>query len=262
MITLVNILTESHLTDHYKDRKAERGTITDIELPKAAYGEYNVEEAKQKIIQALQSKLDSQLSEIESKDYKTSNTYNVGVCALLPILISDGKKHGVKMITGEGAKDGGTIFLVIIMDEALITMYPTTASSQKDIEAKIDEHTKREHRDNNKEAKALIPQSSVYEIDLDELFGKEKEKEQVAKTPMEDLDYKVRTDYRVGATFSHKQYGDGEIVATSSGSKGVGDARGVVDWIKVKYKKPFLKGGKLENERIFKGLYTTIYYKQ
>lgn len=261
MITLADILTEAHLTDHYRDRKAERGTIIDIQLPKAAYGEYNVEQAKEKIIDALQSKLNSELSDIEGKRYEVSGNYNVGVCALMPILISGGNKYKITMVTGEGSKDRGTVFLVIVMDDSLITMYPTTASSFKEIEEKIDDHTKREHPDNNKEAKALIPQSSVYQIDLDQLFGKEKEREQDIKVNKEDLDYKIRTDYRVGATFSHKKYGDGVITATSAGSKGTGDARGVVDWIKVKYDKPFLKGGKLENEREFKPVYTTIYFK-
>ena len=113
-------------------------------------------------------------------------------------------------------------------------------------------------KDEGKEFKVLSPPSHVYEIDLDELMGKEKEKKGPTLIDPSTLPYKLRTDYRVGANskFEHKDYGTGVIVATSAGSGGKGDSRGIVDWIDVKYPKEFLKGGKFTDIRRFEKIYT------
>jgi hypothetical protein len=249
-------LKEAEQTNHYKERKVERGTIAGIEMAKAAYGEYNVEETNQKLIPFLQTKLNQKLAEVEGRDFEVSNNFNLGVCVLMPILVSGDKKYKITMVTNGDEK--GTFYLAILMNNALITMYPTNASGTKEVESTITDHTKREYPDNNKDAKALFPESSIVEINIDELYGKEVKKAGEQKASEDTLDYKVRTDYRVGTTFDHKQFGPGKIVAADKGGKAGPDGR--IDWVDVKYAKPFMKGGKLQDTRRFNNILTSAYF--
>ena len=249
-------LAEAILTKHYNDRKAERGTITSVEVQKAAYGEYDVEETNQKLVPFLQTKLNQKLAEVEEKSFGVSKNNNLGVCVFMPILINGDKKYKITMNTESG--DKGNYYLAIVMDDALITIYPTSAAGTAEVESAIDDHTKRENPNNTKSSKAIFPQSAIVEINIDELYGKEIEKAGEEKTSEETLDYKVRTDYRVGATFDHKQFGPGKVVAAAgSGKAGV---NGMVDWIDVKYAKPFMKGGKLQDTRRFTNILTAAYF--
>ena len=249
-------LAEAILTKHYNDRKAERGTITNVEVQKAAYGEYDVEETNQKLIPLLQAKLDEKLTEIEAKDFPISTNYNVGLCAFMPILINGDSKHKIKMTVTNG--DEGTFYLDILTDNKLVTIYPMSATSTKEVEEVVHNHTKRKYPENNKDVKVLFPQSSIVEINIDELYGKEVKKAGEQKVSQDVLDYKVRTDYRVGATFDHKQFGPGKIVAADKGGKAGPDGR--IDWVDVKYAKPFMKGGKLQDVRRFNNILTAAYF--
>ena len=249
-------LAEAILTKHYNDRKAERGTITNVEVQKAAYGEYDVEETNQKLVPFLQTKLNQKLAEVEEKSFGVSKNNNLGVCVFMPILINGDKKYKITMNTESG--DKGNYYLAIVMDDALITIYPTSAAGTAEVESAIDDHTKRENPNNTKSSKAIFPQSAIVEINIDELYGKEIEKAGEEKTSEETLDYKVRTDYRVGATFDHKQFGPGKVVAAAGGGKA--GVNGMVDWIDVKYAKPFMKGGKLQDVRRFNNILTAAYF--
>jgi hypothetical protein len=249
-------LKEAEQTNHYKERKVERGTIAGVEIAKAAYGEYNKEETDQKLIPFLQTKLNQKLAEVEGRDFDVSKNYNLGVCVFMPILITGEAKHRITMLTEGG--DRGTFYLAILMNNALITMYPTSATGTKEVESTINDHTKREYPDNNKDSKALFPESSIVEIHIDELYGKEVKKAGEQKATEDTLDYKVRTDYRVDATFDHKQYGPGKIIAADKGGKAGPDGR--IDWIEVKYPKPFMKGGKLQDTRRFNNILTKAYF--
>ena len=249
-------LAEAILTRHYNDRKAERGTIASLEIAKAAYGEYDKEETDKKLIPLLQAKLDEKLTEIEGKEFEASNKYNLGLCAFMPLLINGDSKHKIKMTATNG--EDGIFYLDILIDNKLITIYPTNAINTREVEDKVYEHAKREYPDNNKDAKALFPQSSIVEINIDELYGKEVKKAGEQKVSQDVLDYKVRTDYRVGATFDHKQFGPGKIVAADKGGKAGPDGR--IDWVDVKYAKPFMKGGKLQDTRRFNNILTATYF--
>jgi len=74
-------------------------------------------------------------------------------------------------------------------------------------------------------------------------------------TPNE-LPYKIKTIYRPGTNFTHNKFGTGTITAASS--YGNPDSRGMVDWIEVKYDRPYLVGGQLKDTRRFEKLYTSI----
>ena len=248
-------LKEAEETNHYQERKKERGTIIDIELPDAAYQGRSVEEVKAKLIPILQARLDKRLAYVEGMDLGMSNNINLGLVVFTPILSKGDKIVPIKMVCDNGA---GYYYLVIAANNKLLTMYPgskKTAELAKDVE----EHIKRERPDDVRPPKADVLSGHVYKIDIDGNEVKDVEdKPQVEKVPEEALNYKVRTDYRVGATFNHSQYGPGKIVAAAGGGKA--GTRGVVDWIEVKYDRPFLKGGKLQDTRRFDGILTAAYF--
>jgi hypothetical protein len=248
-------LKEAKLTDHYQERKAERGTIVDIELPEALYGGRSVEEVKAKLIPILQAKLDQRLAHVEAMDLGMSNNINLGLVVFTPVIANNDKLAPIKMISENGS---GHYYLVIAANNALLTMYPGSKKIA-DLEKDVEEHIKRERPDDVRPAKADTLSGFIYKIDIDGNEVKDVEKKPEVKKASEDsLEYKVRTDYRVGATFDHKQFGPGKVVAAASGGKA--GTNGVVDWIEVKYQQPFLKGGKLQDTRRFDNVLTAAYF--
>ena len=260
MTKLISILKEAIQTQHYKERKAERGTILGVKLPKEAYGEYSVEEKNKKLFPVLQAELDNRFKDLESKDILMSEKYNLGVGFFIPVLQNKDKRYKIIMDTASEVKNEGYMYLAIVSDNTLITAYPTMLTNAQEIESKIQAHVLKNKAIADREPKAYFPQNAMFTVDIDELYGK-KEKPAEHKVTEEELDYKVRTDYRIGAQFDHKTYGKGKIVATSSGSKGIGDSRGIVPWVDVEFSKPYMKAGKLEKVRRFNNVYTTIYFK-
>ena len=249
---------EAALTTHYKERKAERGIITSVTLPKEAYGTYNAQETNAKLIPILQSELDKRFTEIEKLEFNISKNYNLGYRFFMPVIASGETKYPVRMDTSKG---NGHYYFAIIMDGAIVTVM--LSSKTKDgLLDQITEHVKREQPDNTKDPKVMSTENFVYEIDIDLLYGMQKERPKEKKTSEEDLSYKVRADYRVGAIFTDKEFGKGKIVATSSGVKGTGDSKGEVEWVDVDYKeRPTLKGGKLiPTYKRFRNVKTSTYY--
>lgn len=260
MIKLINILLELAQSQHYVDRKGERGTIVDIKLPDEAYGEYDKKEAKQKIIPALQQELNKRFSMLEEADYQVSMQKNVAVKFFNPVITRDLKEYKVLMITGEGTKDKGYCYLAFVIDNNLATIYPTVADTPQEIKDVVNDHEKRELK-NGREAAVFLPKTADVKIDLDSLFGKEKQK--AAKKDINELPYVPKTDYRVDQPFQHKQYGEGIIINTKAFDKPAGkranpDSRGMIEWIEVRYKKPDGTGTMTVRH---KDVYSSIYFK-
>lgn len=237
MIKLAEILLELAQSKHYKERKGQRGTILDVRLPDEAYGDYNKKEAKEKLIPTLQRELDSRYSTLEGADYQASMQKNVGVRFFNPIVVKDLKEYPVLMITGEGPKDKGYCFLAFVIDNELTTNYPSVATSAQDIAEKIKEHEKNELK-NGREPAVFLPKTADVKIDLDELFGKEKEK--ASKVDIDTIDYVVRGDYRVGVPFQQEpfdsKYGPGKVKSADKGGKAGVDGR--LDWVEIEHPKP------------------------
>ena len=261
MIKLATILVEAIQSQHYKERKAERGIILGVKLPKEAYGEYGVEETNNKLVTILQAELDRRFTDIESRDFLLSDKYNLGLGFFIPVLQNKDKRYKINMETQAQARGKGYMYLAILANNTLVTTYVTDVTSAEEVEKLIQQHTERNNIETGRKPKAYFPQNATFIVDIDELYGK-KEKPAEYRVSQEDLDYKVRTDYRTGAQFDHKTFGKGKIVDTSSGSKGIGDSRGIVAWVDVKFDKPYMKGGKLEYIRRFNNVFTTIYFKK
>jgi hypothetical protein len=248
-------LNEAGLTDHYRKRKAQRGTILDIEIPQAAIGDRNLKDVKSKLIPILQAKLDQRLSHVESMELGASNNVNLGLVVFVPVIAVGEKSLPIKMVSGNGS---GYYYLVIAANNALLTMYPGSKKTAE-LENDVEYHVKRERPDDVRPPKAEMLSGYVFKIDIDGNEVRDVEKKpEIEKASEDTLEYKVRTDYRVGATFDHNQFGPGKIVAADKGGKAGPDGR--IDWIDVKYTKPFMKGGKLQDVRRFNNILTAAYF--
>ena len=254
------MLWEAIESDHYLERKAERGTIESINIPNPQiYGEYNKDETNKKLILLLQEELNKRFITLENTDFGISGEYNLGVVFFMPVLVNGNQKSQIKMTTT--SRDVGIFYLSIVISNKLITVYPEIHYSESNIENSITSHLKREGKDNGKPSKAHRISNYLYEIDIAKVHGEEKEKTYtVSKTEKteEDFDYEIRTDYRIGSTFKHKKYGSGKVVAVAGGGKG--GANGIVDWVEVQYDKPYVKGGKILKTREFKNIVTKAFF--
>lgn len=253
-------LWEAIQTKHYLDRKTERGTIESVSISDSkVYKGFNVEDTNAKLVPFLQEELNKRFKYIENTDFGKSGEYNLGVIFFMPVLVNGEVKAPVKMTTTNGEE--GILYLAIVISNDLITTYPTLRHKPSDIEHGITRHLKDEGKENNKPPKAYTTPGYLFEVDIEELHGQKKEKEFTVSEPEaseEDQDYTVRTDYRVGSTFNHKKFGPGKVVSAAGGGKA--GVNGVVDWVEVKYDKPFVKGGKLQDTRRFENILTKAYF--
>ena len=266
-------IQESISSDHYEKRKEERGHILDITLPDEAYTGYDKEETKIKLIAILQNELNSRLKAIEGKDIASSFKNNVLLKIFKPVLTNSGKEYNVRSHFKTTDKNGqlvdgsGYLYYLIIRDNVLITLLVTRIEDETDdvIISDAKNHLERKTSAEADRPFVVTPKPS-FKIDIEQVYGKEKEL-QLKEPPKEDtVPYIPRTDYRVGAKFIHKVYGEGIITETSSGVKGQGDANGRVDWIKVDFGgKGYLikdKNGKLQHTTIreIKPVFTKVFF--
>jgi hypothetical protein len=256
MIKLTNILKELLASEHYQQRKSERSNIIDIILPKEAYGNYNVDESKSKIISSIKNELDSRLQRLENSNIEASKTFIIGYKILKPVLVLDNNEYPITLEI-EG-KTTGTYYYGVINDEVFVTLILEKIDNDDDLESKMLRHLERENKNiRNKQTKILTYNNFNYKINIDELHGKKIEKE----TPTEDtVNYTVRTDYRKGADFIHNTYGKGTIVTTSTGNTGKGDTNGRLDWVDVDFGKPYVKAGQLQTIRRINPVFTKVYF--
>jgi hypothetical protein len=236
---------------HWEDRVKERGNILDItNFPKDS------PISKQEVIEQIQNELISRTLRLKNlKEFPASTQYEIGYKLMKPVLNYNGKNIilnlKVEYITGSVKKIGtGNSYIAVISDNILATLLLLSNDDNSTIESSLELHAARKKR-KSKSAKVVTP--SNYEFIIAPL-----QQDVDTKLDPTTLPYKLRTDYRKGADFEHKQYGRGTIVNTSAGSGGKGDSRGRVDWIEVKYDRPYLSGGQLKNTRRFEKIYTSI----
>jgi hypothetical protein len=259
-------LWEAIRSDHYQKRKRQRGKISSIKLPAGTYLGRNREEIDSKFIAILQKRLGENLTRLEASDINQSYRANLGIKIFIPKLVYEGKELDIMMYTDaipdENVKESsGTNYVAFMVDNTITTMYLTTKTSDAEIEAAIEDNVKRERPEQLATHPPAIYDVSyaIFRVDID---GNEikREKERIIKTTEKDEPYKVRSDYRVGSYFDHDQYGRGTVVRAAGGGKG--SLNGTVDWIEVKYEKPFPKGGKVQDTRRFENIRTKAFYKK
>jgi hypothetical protein len=252
MIKLIDILSELNLSDHYIERK--KGRVTNIDrvvVSKEALGKFTLNQIQKPLIKKIQDIVFDRLKKLEPKDIPLSQNFNIVNKIFIPVLKSNGKKYPITIISKEGT---GNFYYIVIHNNKLITII---LSSSDDIYKDAIKHLER--KDKDIPVKVLEYENALVQIDLDELMGEKKETEE-KEIRKEDLPYKVRTDYRIGANLEHETYGTGKIVATSSGNRGTADSRGMLDWVEVDFGKPYLSGGKFLKSRKIPNIYSNIYF--
>jgi hypothetical protein len=251
-------LNELELTPHYIKRKKERKYILDIpNLNQQMIGDRDFKETKSQIIDNIEKELISRLSNLENirtvpLSFKETVIYKI----LKPILLSNGEKYDL-LFTTESTDERGNkklytdkFYYAIISNDDIKTLMGGVGNDD-DIEKKSIDFLKT----NNyplKDTKILTFGDFEYLISLD---GKSDGKKLIDPA---SLPYKLRTDYRKGADFEHKDYGKGTIVTTSSGNSGKGDNRGKLEWVEVDFGKPYVSGGAYKTTRVVKNIYTSL----
>jgi hypothetical protein len=246
-------LEELKTKPHWDGRIKERGTILDIiNFPK----DYPL--SKQEVIKQIEDELSRRATNLEKlKEVPLSLPYKIGYKLFKPLLNYNGKNISLDLkveYTVKGIKKIGigNSFVAVINNDTLITLLLLPSDDNPTIELSLEKHEEREY---GKPKPIKIISSSNYEF----VIAPKPENSQLIK--ITDIPYKVKTSYRPGTTFTHDKYGTGIIIAAASAGtrSGEPDSRGMVDWIEVKYKTPYVSGGQLKDTRRFEKLYTLIY---
>lgn len=261
-------LLEVLQTDHYKERKEDRSQIVDIQVDSKAFQPYTREE----VIPNLKRLIEERLLKI-LRAFETSSTKQVGsIVKALPILTpylqNNGKQYLLHLTTKTRDKDKenvGNTYVVVKIGDSLVTIM--VVPKDADLVTQTREHLEIKVAEKKADPKVLTYPIDVgrtinsdYVIDIKEAANDVQIGLQKAAVSQEDLPYKIRTDYRKDATFTHNTYGTGKIVTTSSGIKGDPGISGKLDWVDVDFGKPFLKAGKLTPIRRIDNVYTSRYF--
>lgn len=259
MIKLIELLS----TDHYKERKSERLDIKNIILPKGANIPYNSSDLIEKLKQYIKHEVGTKLKNLEglTPGQKKSNQYRV-VRLYRPLIQVEKNTYPIELKV-HSTKNGrlketqGNLYVVIMSESSLITIFLSNVES--DLERQSSSHL--EERGITNYRIQVIGNEDTFNsvIDVKELMEGKSVGLSQAEVQEEDLPYKVRTDYRKGATLDHDQYGKQEIINTSSGVKGQPDQKGKLDWVEIE-SKPYVKGGKLMTTRRIPNIYAKAYW--
>jgi hypothetical protein len=274
-----SFISELANTDHFQLRLGERGNVLDIlNLKEIPLKDYNSSEVKEKLKSNISEELKARATNILSKDIPTSNTYDIGIKILKPVLVVDNKKYPLKLfaISTKEIKDKegnvvetvevenkGTLYFATVADNKATTLMLLDKEDDNELYFQIKDHASKK-KGEGREAKILAPPNYIYEIDLDELMGNKIDQGPTLVDP-DTLDYELKAAYKPKSKFVSKSKGEGTIIAASvSGQRsGEPDGNGVVDWVEVEYKfdKPKLKSGKLVYSDIVKynPVFTTSY---
>jgi len=255
-------LNELITTDHYNDRKKERGNILDIvSLNQQILGGKNLaNEIKPKLIEDLEIELKNRLSKLEDfPQIPASYSKVVAYKVMKPAISVNGKKFILDLKVDYTTKDVtktniGNLYTTIVINDKLVTLLLSEPESNSDIEKQIHDHLVREKLP-IKPIVILSFDNLEYIIPLDEPIEKPSETIDIKTLP-----YKVKTSYRVGSDFTHNDYGTGKIVAAASAGtrSGEPDSRGIVDWVEVDFGTPYVSGGEFKKTRIINNVYTTL----
>jgi len=251
------IIKEIFASQHYLERKAERGTILEINVAKQFYEKYGKEKLDSKLKAVIEKALLNRLASLET--FKTaalkSNQYRI-ITALAPVLKTGESEYPIVIKAGESV---GNVYVVVVAGDVMVTLLLLKGSA--DIRQQAISHIKRTGADmENVTVDVLPPLFAKFKIDLENLMGEKEISLKDAEVTKEELPYRVRTDYRKGGTLVHDVFGHGIITNTSTGASGQPNSEGMLSWVDVDFHKPFVKSGKLEKYRRLTNIYTNSYW--
>jgi len=258
-------LFEYNSTRHYLDRKKERSDIKNVFYPKEINEIYPKSELDPNIIKHVREKILIKLKSYESVGKQMKGSDYKSIILYQPSLKLDNQNYLLNLKVFAKDKNGklvpniGNKYVIITSGNNLITFM--LYKSQEDVLQKSLNHLRREGYDvQTSQVKVVDTRQESDVININELMeGKELKKEK-ADIEKSDLPYKVRTDYRKGATLDHEKYGKNKIINTSNGTSGQPGQNGKLDWVEFKVDKPYLSGGKLKDTRIINNVYANSYW--
>ena len=208
------------------------------------------------------------LTAFESSIVKQAGSQIKALPILTPYIRNNRELYPVYMVTKTRDKDKenvGNTFVLVKIGDSLVTIM--VAPLDADLIVQTRNHLKRKVAEGKVDEKILTypidigrTLNSDYIMDIKQVAGDVEIGLEKAAVSQEELPYKVRTDYRKDAIFTHDNYGTGKIVTTSAGIKGDPGISGKLEWVDVDFGKPFLKGGKLTSIRRIDNVYTTRYF--
>ena len=251
-------LLEVDLSAHFIERENVRANLIDIVLPRDAYGNVNFKEQdliKDYIINNIKSSLKSKIKQF--KPIKFSNPSNVIVVykALYPRLkLLNGQVIDIEILVPnldpEASSNiirGNGFYFIVTNNIALSLILSPLFDNNNKIRDKVlfSKFTK-----NNSNAVIKIIDAPLYQeiYDMKSIhknlnifkdvsqFTTAISKPSSSKIPS-TLPYDVKSSYPVGSMFRYKGKGEGEILRTSNGRQGEGDALGKLQWIEVDFSK-------------------------
>ena len=257
MISLKLLLSEAQFHSHYSERKDLRvNRMLSIEIPGITVSDEELERVKAELLVQLLAQC--KLAESTPWTQTPAGTGTIVLVARMqyqqgttryPIYVTTLKEpQSATQLRGDCYYifiNENTIYTIVNAEYS--TWFETAASSTKRLYPGLKTITRKE-----------INSAQI-------IIGAAVEKT-VNQIDPADLDYEVKSEYRVWSPkkpmyFTHKKYGQGKIVATSAGNTGLGDSRGVVDWIEVDFGKPYLSSGKFLKTRRINNVYTTAKFK-
>lgn len=285
-----NAVKEAKQSDHYQDRKRERGDILEILIPQSFYKGYDKKEVDKKLKKAVEDRLLLSLQSLEQIERSVGDLYHVVFWVLFPQVKRGEKILPLNLKVEETSKDGkkkisiGSAYSVALIGNTLTTFVLHKNRKENIIASHIQNQIRNGSgfvQKNIETVKDHIKERTLpkaeFIIDIDELMKGKEVKKQKANIKKKDLPYKVRGDYRADghAMFivtrsgvwseEGKELKPGKylIIDTASGKRGQPDARGLMPWIKVKLpaNQEYLKGGKLLNTVTLKNIYTDAYWR-
>ena len=249
-------ISELETTKHWNQRLGERGNILDIlNFPTDS------PISKEQIISTIEEELQFRCKKLENlKNLPLSLTSHIGYKILKPVLKYGNKTIQLQLKVKYLGKKGiekesiGNTYVAVVKGNELVTLLLSPTDSTLDIETAMKAHSER----NDTSKKSKLPIKILNPTNLEFVISETPTTTQ-SNIDSGELPYKLRTDYRKGADFEHKQYGTGKIVDSSAGSGGKGDSRGHLDWVDVDFGKPgYVSGGVFKTVRRIPNIYTLV----
>lgn len=262
---LKQVLREANATRHFEIRVDERTKIKSINFGEREQEFYqegdNKVEIQIALITEIQKLLSQRLAAVKSKVFDPDGKFHIYFLAdiyvkrnsktFTPNLIVDFKNQGNQYIVCEYKQN---LITIILKSEWQNPIQECMLHVKREINPKVTAQ--------DFEILNMADQNMVINYDV-LVARKQSEDNPIEKqeVTIDSLPYKVRTDYRKDSPFVFNGEEVGKVITTSAGQKGDPGINGYLEWVDVKLKKPFLKGGKLMDVKRFPGIYTTTHFR-
>ena len=256
--------------DHWEQRLKERTNIISIlNIKEFSLSGYDINNVENKLKGYIKDIVIERATRLENVSVISKSSIEIVIykIAEFNFIDSEGKKHKLLLkcqdtdSMGQKKYSQGFYYYVPITNNRLYTII-LSSKSDSELKSQVEKHSIIKKRDiSDYEIREYNNFSQV--ISIQRLMG-----EPENKLSTELIPYELRTDYRKGAILKHKDWGNGVIITTSNGNRGIGDANGKLNWILVDFTdkkiggkdKERLSAGKIIKTRQINNVYTKKHF--